>query len=58
MRVGIGQVIPGWDEGLQLLNKGAKASLYIPYELAYGATGSPPAIPPAANLYFYVEVQE
>ena len=56
--VGRGQVIPGWDEGLSILKKGTKATLFIPYELAYREAGSPPVIPAKANLVFYVELLE
>ena len=37
---GVGQVIKGWDEAMQLLNKGSKARLIIPSELGYGAVGA------------------
>jgi len=53
-----GAVIPGWDEGIALLKKGGSATLFIPYELGYGERGSPPNIPPKAELLFYVELQE
>lgn len=53
--LGIGEVIPGWDEGLQLMSKGEKGVLYIPYYLAYGNTGSG-LIPPFATLIFEVEL--
>lgn len=53
--LGVGQVIPGWDEGIGLLKEGAKATLFIPSELGYGQAGSPPVIPPDAELVFYVE---
>lgn len=54
--VGQGMVIRGWDEGLQLLKKGSKATLYIPSTLAYGANPPSPAIPANAVLIFDVEV--
>lgn len=56
--VGVGQVIKGWDEGFTLLNKGAKAFLFIPADLAYGEAGSPPVIPGNAELVFYVELND
>lgn len=55
--VGVGQVVPGWDEGLQLLPKGTKATLIIPSALAYGDRGEMRAkIPPFAPLVFDVEI--
>ncbi|MEO5906985.1 MAG: FKBP-type peptidyl-prolyl cis-trans isomerase [Saprospiraceae bacterium] len=56
--IGVGQVIQGWDEGIMLLNKGSKATLFIPATLGYGAAGSPPVIPGNADLIFYVEVDK
>ncbi|MEQ8715424.1 MAG: FKBP-type peptidyl-prolyl cis-trans isomerase [Cyclobacteriaceae bacterium] len=54
--IGQGQVIRGWDEGIALLNKGAKATLYIPSPLAYGERGAGSVIPPFAILKFDVEL--
>jgi FKBP-type peptidyl-prolyl cis-trans isomerase len=55
-KVGIGQVIPGWDEGILLLNKGDKARFVIPSQLAYGESGAGGVIPPNATLIFDVEL--
>ena len=54
----VGGVIAGWTEALQLMNKGAKWKLYIPYDLACGAQGSPGGIPPYSALVFDVELLE
>lgn len=56
--VGTGRVIPGWDEGIMLLNTGAKARFIIPSDLAYGANGAGGIIPPNATLIFDVELVE
>ncbi len=56
--LGVGQVIPGWDEGIGLLNVGAKARLVIPSALAYGSRGAGGVIPPDANLIFDVELMD
>lgn len=53
--VGVGQMIPGFDEGALLLNHGGKAYFFLPSELAYGPQGQG-SIPPNSELIFYVEV--
>lgn len=58
LTVGVGMVIPGWDEALSNLNKGDVASIFIPYPLAYGEEGRPPQIPQRSDLLFYIEIQE
>lgn len=55
--LGVDPVIPAWVEGLQLLNKGSKATLIIPSNLGYGSNGAPQGgIPPYAPLIFNVEL--
>jgi FKBP-type peptidyl-prolyl cis-trans isomerase FklB len=51
-----GSVIKGWVEGLRILQKGAKARLYIPSTLAYGEQGAGADIQPNSNLLFDVEI--
>jgi FKBP-type peptidyl-prolyl cis-trans isomerase len=56
-RFGVGQVIRGWTEGLQLMKTGSKYEFYIPAELGYGQGGSPQSgIYPGATLIFEVEL--
>jgi hypothetical protein len=57
-RFAVSGVIPGWIEGLQLMNEGGRARLTIPPELAYGSRGAGNAIPPDATLTFDVELIE
>jgi len=54
--LGVGQVIPGWDEGIGLLKVGDKARFVIPSDLAYGSAGAGGVIPPDATLIFDVEL--
>lgn len=56
--LGVGQVIPGWDEGIGLLKVGDKARFVIPSHLAYGSAGAGGVIPPDATLIFDVELMQ
>jgi peptidylprolyl isomerase len=55
-QLGAGQVIPGWDEGLEGMQVGARRELIIPPDLAYGRQGQPPAIGPDATLVFVIDL--
>ena len=56
--LGVGQVISGWDEGVQLLKIGDKARFVIPSHLGYGSAGAGGVIPPDATLIFDVELMD
>ena len=56
--LGMGQVISGWDEGIQLLKVGDKARFVIPSHLGYGSAGAGGVIPPDATLVFDVELMD
>ncbi|WP_276497649.1 FKBP-type peptidyl-prolyl cis-trans isomerase [Pontibacter litorisediminis] len=56
-KVGVGGVIPGWDEGLPYMREGEKARLFIPSHLGYGRMGGG-SVPPNSPLIFEIEVLE
>lgn len=55
-QLGAGQVIKGWDEGVEGMKAGGRRQLTIPPDLAYGEAGSPPAIGPEETLIFVVDL--
>lgn len=52
----LGEVIPGWNEGVQLMKPGEEFQFVVPAEIGYGAQGAGPDIPPNAALVFRVEL--
>jgi len=55
-KIGVGEVIKGWDEAILTMQKGEKRTLIVPYWLAFGTRGKPPSIPPKATLTFELEL--
>jgi FKBP-type peptidyl-prolyl cis-trans isomerase len=55
-RLGVGEVIEGWDEGIEGMQQGGLRTLTIPPDLAYGSAGLEPDIPPGATLVYDIEL--
>lgn len=56
--LGAGEVIPGWDQGVEGMKVGGQRKLVIPPGLAYGEAGAPPAIGPSETLVFVIDLLE
>ncbi|MEO9325735.1 FKBP-type peptidyl-prolyl cis-trans isomerase [Nocardioides sp. C4-1] len=54
--IGVGQLIPGWDQGIPGVKVGSRIIMSIPSDLGYGDAGSPPTIPGGATLFFVIDV--
>jgi FKBP-type peptidyl-prolyl cis-trans isomerase len=57
-RLGEGQVIAGWDQGVQGMKVGGRRKLIVPADLGYGPQGFPPDIPPNAALIFVIDLEK
>ena len=57
-KLGAGEVIPGWDQGVEGMKVGGRRELIIPPSLAYGEAGAPPAIAPNETLVFVIDLLE
>ena len=55
-QLGAGQVIPGWEKGVEGMKVGGRRELIVPPELAYGEAGAPPKIGPNETLVFVVDL--
>ena len=55
-KIGVGEVIKGWDEGVMHMSLGERSILKVPSEMAYGEKGAGNVIPPNADLHFDVEL--
>lgn len=55
-QLGAGEVISGWDRGIEGMRVGGKRELIIPSQMGYGEAGAPPEIPPYATLNFEVQL--
>jgi peptidylprolyl isomerase len=55
-RLGAGEVIEGWDFGIESMKVGGKRELIVPAKLGYGSQGAPPSIPPNSTLDFEVQL--
>lgn len=53
----VGQLVPGFNEGMMLINRGGKAIVFIPAQLGYGDQGAGDRIPPNSDLVFYIELK-